>query len=211
MASPKLASDVDNADFVGARNPDDSLWVKFEERKFLNEFKTEQEGHPIFEMREFITIRSPGDPLTVIDTFVTEKHKARFPRQWAHYKNTHENVMVDGWAIDSWPMVTSAQAEEFKYRKFQTVEQLAEAPFNIIQTMGMGYIELQEKAKIALKNAKDGSFAIQQAAELKKRDDQIAAMQSQIAQLVLLAEKQHIEPEKKKSGRPAKQKDEVTE
>ena len=200
MATMKLASDVDNSEFVGARNPDDTLWVKFESRKFKNEFESEKQGHPIYEMRDFITIQAPGDQLTTIDTFVNESHKRRFPRQWAHYQNTKNNEHVQGWAIDTWPVINAAQAEDLKYRKFQTVEQLAEAPLNVIQSMGMGYVELQEKAKAALNNAKDGAFAIKQAAELKKRDDLIASMQAQID---ALAQGQLHNVEKKK-GRPAK-------
>ena len=193
----KLATDLDNSDFVGARNPDDNLWVKFELRKWPNAFKSEQEGHPIFEMREFITIQSPGDQLTTIDTFVTEAHKRRFPRQWAHYMNTRTNEGVQGWAIDTWPVVNAAQAEELKYKKVHTVEQLAELPFNVLQTLGMGYVELQEKAKVALQNAKDGSLVLKQAAELKRRDEQIASLQAQITAIA------NAQPEKKR-GRPAK-------
>lgn len=197
MASLKLASDLDNTDFVGARNPDDSLWVKFESRKHLNAFKSEQEGHPVYDMVDFVTIQAPGDQLNVVDHIVTDRDKARFPRQWAHFQNTKTSGKMEGWAIEEWPLVTAAQAEELKYRKFATVEQLAEAPFNIVQSMGMGYIELQEKAKIALKNAKDGSFALQQAAELKKRDDQIAAMQAQLEQLLAMQAEKPGKPGRK--------------
>lgn len=200
MASMKLATDLDNSDFVGARNPDDSAWVKFESRKHLNQFKSEQEGHPVYEMRDFVTIQCPGDQLSVLDTFVSESHKMRFPRQWAHFQNTKTNIAVDGWAIDTWPLITAAQAEELKYRKFQTVEQLADAPFTIIQSMGMGYIELQEKAKIAIRSAKDGSFAQQLAAESKRKDEQLAAMQEQIN--ALLAKSEKVDGRKRK---PAKQ------
>lgn len=204
MASPMLASDVANTDFVGARNPDDTLWVKFENRKYLNAFKSEQEGHPVFEMREFVTIQAPGDQLSAVDTFATDKHQKRFPRQWAQYQNTQTTGVVNGWAIETWPLVTSAQAEELKYRKFMTVEMLAEAPFNLVQSMGMGFIELQNKAKVAIANAKDGSFALKQAAEIQKRDDQLAAMQEQINSLLAL---QSVTTEPKR-GRPAKEKDE---
>lgn len=201
MATMKLATDMDNSDFVGARNPDDDLWVKFDSRKYLNAYESEQQGHPIYEMRDFITIQSPGDTRTVIETFVQESHKKRFPRQWAHYQNTKTNIDADGWAIDTWPVITAAQAEELKYRKFQTVEQFADASYAIVQALGMGYVELQQKAKAALKQAKDGSFAIQQAAELKRRDDQIEALQAQINAISSQVAKSDAP---KKRGRPAK-------
>lgn len=197
MATLKLASDVDNPDFVGARNPDDTLWVRFESRKHLHQFKSEQAGHPVYEMVDFVTIQAPGDQLNVIERIATDKDKARFPRQWAHFMNTKTSGVVDGWAIEEWPLVNAAQAEELKYRKFFTVEQLAEAPDNVVQSLGMGYMELKQKAIIAVRNARDNSLVHKQAAELKKRDEQLAAMQEQINSL-LAAQKAG------KPGRPAK-------
>lgn len=192
----QLASDVDNQQFVGARNPDDMLWVKFESRKYENVYKSELEGHPVYEMRDFVTIQAPGDQLTVIDTFVTEAHKRRFPRQWAHFLNTKDNEAPQGWLLESWPPINAAQVEELRYRKFRTVEQLAEAPLNLIQSLGMGFVELQNKAKIALNMSKDSASATKLEAELRHRDEQIAALQDQMK--VLLASKE----EKRGPGRP---------
>jgi len=198
-----LESDLNNPNFVGARNPDEMLWVRFESRKFEVKFKSEKEGHPVYEMRDFVIIQAPGDKNEVRISLVTEEHKKRWPQKWAHYVNTKENLTPQGWLIESWPVVNAAQVEELKYRKCFTVEQLAEMPFSLIQTMGMGYIELQTKAKHAVLAAKDSAVVQSQAAELKKRDDEIALLKAQndsiIARMEQIAAKQE---EKPKRGRP---------
>jgi hypothetical protein len=79
MASARLASDLDNPDYTGATNPDSRLAVMFYSKPIENEFQSMAQGRPIFEDRDFVKIFVPGDPTTVVDTFVREDHKARFP------------------------------------------------------------------------------------------------------------------------------------
>lgn len=148
MNSPdKLASDMDNKDFQGAiSNPDDLLDVTFERRMIKNEFKSEQEGKTVVEERDFIIIQSPGDTLNVIDTYATESYKRRFRKQWNSYiKNNH--LEQEGTLLSEWGIPSTEHQETLARAKFKTVEQFAAAPFNIVQKMGMGFIELQDMAK----------------------------------------------------------------
>jgi len=193
MASNKLASDLDNTDFVGATNPDDQLFVQFYEEPLEIRYKSAQAGHPVYEMRDFIKIHTPGSELNKVVSVVEESHKRRFPRQWAHYQNTKQNAPVEGWALEKWPQINAAQVKELKYHNVFTVEMLAGLPFGTVQGLGMGYVELQEQAKIAMKAAKDASFVTSQAAELAKRDKEIEVLKEQMAQLMA---------DKKGPGRP---------
>lgn len=182
--SAKLASDLDNPEFVGARNPDDGLWVQFDSRKELMGKKSEEAGHPVYEMRDYVTIRVPGDTLNVVVRPVTPSDKARFPRQWAHYQNTRESGAVDGWALEEWPMVNAAQVEELKYRKCFTVEQLAGMPDGIAQSLGMGYLDLKHKAITALRRASEGTDELKQRDEIiQKQAEALAAMEERLAKL----------------------------
>lgn len=203
-----IATDLSNTNFAGASNPDDQLWVRFESRKYEIKHKSEKEGHPVFEMRDFVVIQAPGDQLNIRNTLVTEEHKRRFPRQWAHYQNTKQNETPQGWLLEAWPAVNAAQVEELKYRKVFTVEQLAEMSFGLVQKLGMGYVELQTKAKAAVVAAKDGAIVQAQAVELKKRDEQISAQQAQLdAMAKQMQELSAKVQDKPRRGRPPLNKD----
>lgn len=198
MAGMKLASDLDNTEFVGATNPDSQLFVQFFEEAREITFKSAEAGHPVYEMRDYISIQVPGNELTKVVEQVEDRHKRRFPQQWAHYQNTKQNAPVEGWALKEWTQINAAQLKVLNFHNFFTVEQLAAAADGTINGLGMGYMELKTKAVNALKAAKDASFATQQAAELEKRDAEIAVLKEQMAQLM------ESQP---KRGRPKKDPD----
>ena len=68
-------------------NADSRLAVTFYKRSMEQKDESIAAGRPIFKEFDFIRICVPGDNLTEIDTYANESHKARFPRQWAHYQN----------------------------------------------------------------------------------------------------------------------------
>ena len=82
--SQMLASDLNNPEFVGASNPDARLSVVFFSKPLKNNFRTEQEGRPIFDDCDMVRIYVPGDDKNIVETFVRDDHKRRFPLQWAH-------------------------------------------------------------------------------------------------------------------------------
>ena len=178
-----LATDEANPNFVGANDPDSRLWVRFYMRPLQNTFRTEAEGRPIFEDRLFIEIRIPGDNLNIIDRPAFDHDKARFPRHWAHFENTHgkddQNI---GTPLSQWPFLRPSQVEELKALKFHTVEQVAFASDqqvgNIGMVAGMSPLSFRERAKLYLETAKDNSVAVKQAEELKKREEEIAALKA---------------------------------
>lgn len=186
-------------------NADSRLAVRFYQKEVKHEFQSQQEGRPIFYMADFIRIEVPGDRNTIIDTFVNDNHKHRFPIQWAQYQNEKRDggeSEVQGTLLRDWPIITSAQAQEFKHFKFYTVEQIAAASDDQIQKIGMlagmSPYSLREKAQAYLSNAKDSALVQSQADELRKRDAEIEALKQQMAELM----GQMNAP---KRGRPAKE------
>src|SRR5262245_30875321 len=141
-----LASDAQNPQFAGAMNPDSVLHVTFYTRAIQNNWRSEKEGHPVFDDYDFVRIMTPGNQLNIVDTFVREEHRQRFPIQWAAYKN-REGDKVMGLRVEEWPVLTKAQAEECKGVKFFTVEQIALASDQQIQALGMLGPTLRAKAK----------------------------------------------------------------
>jgi hypothetical protein len=178
-----LASDLNNTQFSGATNPDSALVVKFYSKALPNNFETIKQGRAIYQDVDMVMIMTPGDNLNIIDTIARDHHKSRFPLQWAHYTNVKESKDAGGaigTPINQWPLVTQAQAEELKYLKFYTVDSVALASDAAISKVGMiagmsPYV-FREKAQLFLKNASDSAFVSNQADELKKKDEQIEAI-----------------------------------
>jgi len=184
-------------------NPDSRLNVKFYQKAIQNEFKSALEGRPIMEMRDFIIIEVPGNNLSVIDTFAAPEHKDRFPVQWARYQNEKTDGDIEGTLLSEWPVLNSAVAAELKHFKFYTVEQVAQASDAQLNTLGMAAgmspLALRDKAKAYLGSAKDTALVQQQADELSKRDEIIARMEAQIAELAQQANKPKAVPKKAKA------------
>lgn len=175
-----LESDMANQNFAGARNPDDLLWVQFSVKPVQNNFKTLEQGRPIFEDQLWIEIRTPGNALTIIERPADDGDKLRFPRQWAYFQQTHssdgQNV---GTPLTQWPILRPSQIEELKALKFYTVEQVAfasdEQVGRVGMVAGMAPLAFRERAKLYLETAKGSALAAQQEEEKKALHDALAA------------------------------------
>lgn len=134
-----IASDDANPDFVGQKNPDQSLSVLFYSKPLVNNFKSSEAGRPIFDDVDMVKIYLPGDDKNVIDTFARDDHKERFPKQWAHYQNrvAGDQRLVGKTPISQWPRITPAMAEELRAIKFLAVEDVANASDLQLQAIGM--------------------------------------------------------------------------
>lgn len=135
----RIASDLDNPDFVGARPADSALHVTFYQGSNQNNFKSEAEGRPIFEPVDMVRIMTPGNALNIVETFARDDHKRRFPHHWKAYKEriSENDQTTIGTPIEEWPLLSKAQADEFKAIKFMTVESVAGASDQQLKSIGM--------------------------------------------------------------------------
>src|SRR6266567_3047699 len=118
MAS-MIASDLNNPEFAGAKDPDRALHVVFYTKPVKNEFESERQARPIFANVDFVRITTPGNVLSIMDMPARSDHQQRFPRQWHAYKTrTDPGAQQSGTPITEWPRITPAQAEELKALKF---------------------------------------------------------------------------------------------
>lgn len=181
MAVQMLASDDANPNFLGARNPDSALHVRFYSRPVQNNYRTQKEGTPIFEDIVYVEIHTPGNQLNVLDVPARDDHKQRFPLQWAHFQNTHgKDASVVGTPLGQWPLLTAAQAETIKGLGFKTVQQVAFASDEQIQKLGM-YAGMaphvfRDRAKMFLE-------AAQGEAALNKQSEEMAALKRELEEL----------------------------
>ena len=185
----------------------------FYKKALPNNFRTEQEGRPIFDDVDMVKIYISGDSHNVIDTLVREDHKQRFPREWMNYMNKNGNdPHLSGTPLSQWPLITVAQAEELKALKFFTVENVAAASDAQLQrlgmTAGMSPHAFRDRAVNFLKVAKEEADVTKneemiakleaENAKIKAETDaKIAAMQEQMA--TILAAVGEKKPRKKKA------------
>lgn len=137
--SQMLASDDQNPNFVGARNPDASLHVQFYEELVKNNYQSEQQKKPVFESHDFVCISIPGQQqLTVTRTYANDDHKRRFPRQWQAYKErAGSGEKIIGTPTSEWPRLSKHQVEELRVARFYTVEAIANASDAQLSGIGM--------------------------------------------------------------------------
>lgn len=206
-----LASDVNNPEFSGARNPDSALMVTFYEGSEINNFESEKAGRPIYYSIDKVRIITPGNDKNIVDTFAREDHKSRFPIEWARYQNNKNDENISGTPLSSWPILSKAQVDNLRAIKFFTVENIAHAPdamlSNIGMIGGMNVYELRKRAIAYLDQSNVSAKANEQAREIEKRDAEIAEMKKLLNQL--LAKQADAEP--KKPGRKKASPDVETE
>lgn len=174
-----------------------NLFVEFYEDALEIPFKSEQEGRPVYEQREFVRIVVPGDATSIIETPATQEHREMYPRQYERFKKGIKEI-VDGTPLAMWPVVNKSQVKECAFFEVRTVEELAELSDTNCKKMGMGYMELRSKAKAWLLAAKDASVVTRQAAENDRLQAEIEALKEQIKELAA-----------PRRGRPAKEVEEA--
>ena len=202
------------SDDLGA---DSRLAVKFYKRSMKQEDESIAAGRPIFKEFDFIQINVPGDTLNEINTYAMEEHKARFPRQWAHYQNqVGSQEQIIGTPIEEWTIISRSQADELKGIKFHTVEAVANASDQHLQRIGMiagmNPYTFRDKAKAFLNLADQVGETNQREEELAKLRQENAAIKAE-ADAKLAKQQEQIDAlmamvsEKK----PRKKKEEITE
>jgi hypothetical protein len=194
---------------------DSRLSVKFYKRSMKQEDASAEAGRPIFKEFDFVHICVPGDTLTEIDTYANDGHKARFPRQWAHYQNqVGSQETIIGTPIEEWTIISRSQADELKGIKFATVESIANASDLQLQRIGMmagmNPYAFRDKAKAFLNLAEKVGDVNQREEEISKlrleneaikiqSDAKLAKMQEQMDALMAMV------AEKKPRGRAKKE------
>jgi hypothetical protein len=202
-----LASDIDNPEFLGSKNPDDMLHVEFYDYAAPDPWATRETGIQSFRKEcPFVRIQVPGQKDTIIERPADGKDLKRFPRQWLHYQMMTGKIAnaenVPGWQIEEWEELNPEQVRQLKFLRFYTVEQIAGANDAQIQGIGMGGAGLRTKAQDALR-ARQGQAVSQAVAE---RDAKIAGLEDSIEQMKqMMAQLLAVQAEEpKKRGRPAK-------
>ena len=155
----------------------------------LNNFRSEQEGHPVYDDVEYVRIITPGDTRSEVIRAATPQHKREYAAQYAAFK---EGITLapEGSPLEHWPPLTPAQIANFKAVGIHTVEQLAEVSDGNLANLGQGGRTIRERAKAWLEQAGGGAPLDKLIAENEKLKAEaevtantIGAMQAQLAKL----------------------------
>lgn len=131
---------------------------------------SEKAGRPIFEDKEMVEIRIPGDKNWSWVGSVDEPGmhiKERFAEQYAAFKRG-EMIASVGTPLEAWPPLTKSRVAELKGCHIFTVEEYAAIPDNTLGKLGIGAREEREKARAFLESAKGNAPTAALAAEVAR-------------------------------------------
>jgi hypothetical protein len=113
---------------------------------------------------------------------VTQKTIDEYPAEYRHWKAT-QTQLVAGTPLKECPRIMNTRAMELNMMGVLSCEQLVSLTDAQIQNCGMDTRKLIAEVKAWMDAAKDSALVMKQAAELQLRDDRIADLQRQIAEL----------------------------
>jgi hypothetical protein len=166
---------------------DERLAVKFETRAVKHEFKSMQEGRPIFYDQEYILIMTPGSR-ELFSAPVDDHYKARFKVRYDKWKANHDDQHMEGTLLAELPWLTKSQIAELNYSNVHTVEQLANLS-DVNAQQFMGNAKLRERAKKYLEAAAGAAPLLKMEQALEQRDLHIQTLERNLEMLKAQVEK----------------------
>lgn len=174
---------------------DDRLYVVFDSRPVFNQWKSNEAQRPIYDDTDYITIRIPGNKLSVIQrpvrTQANMDDRQRFPKQWENYK-AGKGEEHTGTPLKLMPWLSASRVAEYTFLKMFTVEALANANDEVGQNF-MGFQADKQKAMEYMDAANRGMTSAEVDAQLATRDEEIEALKAQVALLAAAKAEEPLE------------------
>lgn len=171
------------------------LLVRFELHAEMDEAKSAEEGRPVFTELEFIEIRSPNDPHSVVHRPVQAADLRMYPQLYRAWKEGAADA-ITGTPLKEWAPIAKSQAELLAFRGIKSVEQFCEVSDDGCQSLGHGFLTLRNKAIAWLAKAKDASAVTKMAADGHAKDMRILALENQLADINARLAERDGEPKK---------------
>lgn len=185
-----------------AERKDRPAYARFERRVIENKAESIKVGRYVGKDVDFVLLTPPYS-VDVFEQKVTswfeqmkvEVAQGRLPQVWADkYKESYEKWLkgqelpLDGVPIKGWGVCSPAQQENLIKLNILTVEDLAYANDEAIRRIGMGAVDLRQKAKAWLMNmANHGQVTIELAALRTQNENQaieIKTLKEQVQKLL---------------------------
>jgi hypothetical protein len=134
-----------------------------------NKSKSEQEGRPIFDEKEMVEVKIPGDKQFSYVGEVTDVERHRWPEIYAAFKRGEERA-ASGTPLEHWPNaeLNKSRVAELKAQNILSVEELAGISDSTLPKLGIGARELREQARAYIERAKEGAGTSKLSAEVAR-------------------------------------------
>lgn len=184
-------ADFNPADFEHREAADKSVYVKFYMRPTLNQSKSDAEGRPIFDDREYLEIRTPGNQTNIINRPVSDMDRQRFRRAYQQFKAGDEEQLT-GTPLSEVPWITRSMVEELIHVRIRTLEHLANVNDDVCGRIP-GLYALKDRAKAALDKAAGDAPFIAMQAKNEELVNELATLKQALAEQAALLKKLNAE------------------
>lgn len=194
---------------MSVREP--GVQVEFFLHPVLQGRESQDAGREIYKDAPHVRVRVAGQDKSEVVKEVTEKVKARFPEEWAAFEKGME-APAHGTPIEQWGRITPSLGRTLRNINIRTVEDIASLSDAGVAEVGPGGFKLRDDARKFL-SLSQASADLSRMEDLEKsnkeKDDalrtqagQIAALESQVAQLVAAQSKADETPAQETSETP---------
>lgn len=172
------------------QNEQPQLGVRFYVKPVENKKRSKEEGRPIFDDREMVEIRFPGDKNRVHHAPAHESYRRGRDGQnitWAmefpkHYEAFKDNIEYfgEGTPISELPFLTESKRSELRALNIHTAESLAALDGAALARLGMGGRALKDQAAEYINAAAGSAPNLKAVAENTELREMIKSLQDQI-------------------------------
>lgn len=181
--------------------------IRFEIALVEDAIKSAQEGHYVAKEVHYVHVKVPGSmdiwkqkvdawfklkQEDVKNDRIPQKHLDIYKEAYARWKQGQE-MPLHGMPIKGWGVISPAQQETLIRLNVLTVEELSKLNDEGMRRVGMGSLDLKNKAIAALTAAKDTGTLVIENASLKKRLDAAEKNQEEMSKQIsaLMAQTGH--------------------
>lgn len=176
-------------------------YLRFYRDAVENKAASVEAGHAVMVDVDFVEITAPYSKDTIVYRVeewlprlkemvsrgkIPHEWKDLYLRQYEAWKNGQE-LPTNGIPIKGWGVISPATQENLIHARIRTVEDLAQVNEDGLRRIGMGGVELRNKAKAWLAQLSDKGPLTQQMAAVQQENDvlrgSIASLQNQIEQM----------------------------
>lgn len=177
---PEASMEMMDVAYLKGREADKNLSVTFSYQPHLNQAKSATEGRPIYDDREYVTIKVPGDKDSVVERPVTDIDRRRFHEKYQHFKAGNVQTQ-SGTPLSAVAWLSRGRVRELEFFNVHTLEQLANLPDAHAQQF-MGIASLRQSARDHLMAATEAAPITRMRAEMDAKDSEIAALRNSISE-----------------------------
>lgn len=186
------------------RENDRPAYVRFETRAIPDKEATLKAGHHVSKDEDFALITPPYSKdciekkveswffqkeIDVKNGRVSPDHLLQWKKMYAAYKDG-QDAPLDGVSVKEWNILSPAKCQNLINAGCRTIEDLSQANDEALRRIGMGAVDLKNKAIAYLQAAKDTSPLINQVTSLQKENEILTGSVESLQEQVTLLTRQ---------------------